>query len=226
MKFLKKKVAEAVYKGLMDIAPGASVAENEIIANLAYPPDDKMGDLALPCFKFAKELKMAPPVIAAKLAENFECDGIQSAEVAGGYLNLKIDRAKLCGHIYESTVKADKPFGASEQGKGKTVVLDYSSPNVAKPFHIGHLGTTVIGHALKKMFSFAGYNCIGVNHLGDWGTQFGKLTVAYRKWGSKEAVEQKGIDELVALYVKFHTEAEADPALNDEARAAFTALEH
>ena len=226
MKSLKKKVSSAVYKGLLQIKPDISLDEAEISAYLAYPPDPTMGDLALPCFKFSKELRMAPPAIAAKLAEGFECEGIAKAEAAGGYLNLKIDRGAFCKSIYESVVNADKPYGSSDAGTGKTVVLDYSSPNVAKPFHIGHLGTTVIGHSLKKMHEFAGYKCIGVNHLGDWGTQFGKLTVAYRKWGDKEAVEQKGIDELVALYVRFHEEAEKEPELNDEARAAFTALEH
>ncbi|MBO4423862.1 MAG: arginine--tRNA ligase [Clostridia bacterium] len=226
MKSLKRKVADAVYKGLLGIKPDAAVTAEDIIANLAYPPDDSMGDLALPCFRFAKELRMAPPAIAAALAGSFECEGIKSAETAGGYLNFRIDRAKLCGSLYEKIIKADRPYGSSGIGEGKTVVLDYSSPNVAKPFHIGHLGTTVIGHSLKKMHEFAGYKCIGVNHLGDWGTQFGKLTVAYKKWGGREAVEQKGIDELVALYVKFHEEAEKEPELNDEARAAFTALEH
>ena len=226
MKSLKKKAAAAVCKGIKSIMPEAAVTEEEIITYLAYPPDDGMGDLALPCFKFAKALRMPPPAIAAKLAESFECEGIEKAEPAGGYLNLKIDRAAFCKKIYVDITKSDKPYGASGAGEGKTVVLDYSSPNVAKPFHIGHLGTTVIGHSLKKMHEFAGYKCIGVNHLGDWGTQFGKLTVAYKKWGGKEAVEEKGIDELVALYVKFHEEAEKVPELNDEARAAFTALEH
>ncbi len=226
MKSLKKKAAAAVCKGIKSIMPEAAVTEEEIITYLAYPPDDGMGDLALPCFKFAKALRMPPPAIAAKLAESFECEGIEKAEPAGGYLNLKIDRAAFCKKIYVDITKSDKPYGASGAGEGKTVVLDYSSPNVAKPFHIGHLGTTVIGHSLKKMHEFAGYKCIGVNHLGDWGTQFGKLTVAYKKWGGKEAVEEKGIDELVALYVKFHEEAEKEPELNDEARAAFTALEH
>ncbi len=226
MKSLKKKAAAAVCKGIKSIMPEAAVTEEEIITYLAYPPDDGMGDLALPCFKFAKALRMPPPAIAAKLAESFECEGIEKAEPAGGYLNLKIDRAAFCKKIYVDITKSDKPYGASGAGEGKTVVLDYSSPNVAKPFHIGHLGTTVIGHSLKKMHEFAGYKCIGVNHLGDWGTQFGKLTVAYKKWGSREAVEEKGIDELVALYVKFHEEAEKEPELNDEARAAFSALEH
>ena len=226
MKSLKKKVSSAVYKGLLQIKPDTLLNEAEIITYLAYPPDPTMGDLALPCFKFSKELRMAPPAIAAKLAEGFECEGIASAEAAGGYLNLKIDRAAFFESIYKQIADADKPYGSSDSGTGKTVVLDYSSPNVAKPFHIGHLGTTVIGHSLKKMHEFAGYKCIGVNHLGDWGTQFGKLTVAYRKWGGEKTVEKEGIDGLVALYVKFHEEAEKTPELNDEARAAFTALEH
>ena len=226
MKLLKRKAAAAVYKGLLSIKPDTAVTETDIISYLAYPPDAAMGDLALPCFKFSKELRMAPPAIAAKLAESFVCEGIASAAAAGGYLNLKIDRGAFCSDLYAHITDADRPYGKSGEGEGKTVVLDYSSPNVAKPFHIGHLGTTVIGHSLKKMHEFAGYKCIGVNHLGDYGTQFGKLTVAYKKWGDKEAVEQKGIDELVALYVKFHEEAEKEPELNDEARAAFNALEH
>ena len=226
MKLLKKKAASAVYKGLLSIKPDTALTEAEIITYLAYPPDPTMGDLALPCFKFSKELRMPPPAIAAKLAEKFECDGISKAEAAGGYLNLRIDRGAFCKSVYDGIANSDKPYGSSDIGEGKTVVLDYSSPNVAKPFHIGHLGTTVIGHSLKKMHEFAGYKCIGVNHLGDYGTQFGKLTVAYKKWGDKDAVEQKGIDELVALYVKFHEEAEKEPELNDEARAAFNALEH
>lgn len=121
---------------------------------------------------------------------------------------------------------ADKQYGSSDVGKGRTVVLDYSSPNVAKPFHIGHLGTTVIGHSLKKLHEFAGYKCIGINHLGDWGTQFGKLITAYRMWGSYESIEKGGIDELVSLYVKFHDEAEIHPELNDNARTEFTKLEN
>lgn len=226
MKSLKKKIAAAVYKGITSIAPDPGVTEEEIISYLAYPPDGGMGDIALPCFRFAKALKAPPPVIASKLAADFSCEGIASAEAAGGYLNLRIDRSVFAKKITDEIVSGDKVYGSSDIGVGKTVVLDYSSPNVAKPFHIGHLGTTVIGHSLKKMHEFAGYKCIGVNHLGDWGTQFGKLTVAYRKWGSRQAVEEKGIDELVALYVRFHEEADKDPALNDEARAAFTALEH
>ncbi len=226
MRFLKEKIAAAVYKGIERIAPSAAVPENEIVTYLAYPPDGKMGDIALPCFRFAKALRMAPPAIAAALADGFCCEGVASVETAGGYLNFRIDRGALLERLYGQINSQDKPYGSSDIGAGKTVVLDYSSPNVAKPFHIGHLGTTVIGHSLKKMHEFAGYKCIGVNHLGDWGTQFGKLIVAYRKWGSKHAVEEKGIDELVALYVRFHEEAEKEPSLNDEARAAFTALEH
>ena len=126
--------------------------------------------------------------------------------------------------VSEIDEKKEK-YGAPDIGKGKTVVLDYSSPNVAKPFHIGHLGTTVIGHSLKMLHEFAGYKCVGINYLGDWGTQFGKLIVAYRNWGNKELIEEGGIDKLVELYVKFHEAAEADASLNDAARAEFHKLE-
>lgn len=226
MKKLKRKIASAVLAKIIDAKPGCDLTLEEIISYLAYPPDDKMGDIALPCFRFSKIMQMPPPAIASLLCKDFACDGVASVETAGGYLNFRIDRADFCKRIYADISDTDSAYGSNDSGRGKTVVLDYSSPNVAKPFHIGHLGTTVIGHSLKKMHEFAGYKCIGINHLGDWGTQFGKLTVAYRKWGSRQSVEEKGIDELVALYVKFHEEAEADPALNDEARAAFTALEH
>lgn len=226
MKVLKNNIANTVLEKLGAINPDHGFDAESLCQFIEYPPDDKMGDLAFPCFKLSRALRMPPPVIAAKLAEGFDCDGIASAEPAGPYLNFRIDRAAFFKRLYRDITGSDKPYGSKTVGEGKTVVLDYSSPNVAKPFHIGHLGTTVIGHSLKKMHEFAGYKCIGVNHLGDWGTQFGKLTVAYRKWGDKEAVEQKGIDELVRLYVKFHEEAKEQPELEDEARAAFTALEH
>lgn len=191
-----------------------------------YPPDPKLGDLAFPCFKLAKLLRMAPPKIAAALADGLVIDGVSRVEVVGGYLNLFNDQAGVAEQTVNTILAQKWKYGSSEEGRGKTVVLDYSSPNVAKPFHIGHLGTTVIGHSLKLLHEFQGYTCIGINHLGDWGTQFGKMIVAYRKWGSHEAIEAGGCDAMVELYVKFHEEAEKDPALNDEARAAFTALEH
>ena len=202
------------------------ITNDELIALMEYPPEASMGDIAIPCFKLAKTLRKGPPMIASALAEDMKLEIIEKAEAVNGYLNVYFSADALSEHVLnEIKAKGDK-YGSPDNGHGKTVVLDYSSPNVAKPFHIGHLGTTVIGHSLKLLHEFAGYKCVGINHLGDWGTQFGKLIVAYRKWGSKEAVEQNEIDELVALYVRFHKEAEIDPELENEARAEFTKLEH
>ncbi len=217
---IKKKIAAALAK-----AAGGAIEESVALEALEYPPSADMGDLAFPCFKLSRVMRKAPPAIAAEIGAAFECDAVAKFDVAGGYLNLFLDKEYLAKHIIENAVFADKPYGSSCEGNGKTVVLDYSSPNVAKPFHIGHLGTTVIGHSLKKLHEFAGYNCIGINHLGDWGTQFGKLITAYRLWGDRDRIEKNEIDELVALYVKFHAEAEKDDSLNDKARAEFKKLE-
>lgn len=222
----KKRIAQAVKAALDEFKPGNTLSCEYIFSCFEYPPDEKLGDLALPCFKFSRELKAAPPAIAARLAETIKDECIEKIDAVGGYLNIHLDRAAFFTRLTGQITAKGARYGSPECGQGKTVVLDYSSPNVAKPFHIGHLGTTVIGHSLKKIFAFAGYNCIGVNHLGDWGTQFGKLTVAYRKWGSRAEVEERGIDELVDLYVRFHKEAEEHPELNDEAREAFSELEH
>ena len=217
---IKKQIAEA-----LSAAAGGAIDAVAVQDALEYPPNADMGDLAFPCFRLSKVMRKAPPAIAAELSAAFSCPAVERVEVAGGYLNLFLNRAYLAEYVIGKAVFADKPYGSSEEGKGKTVVLDYSSPNVAKPFHIGHLGTTVIGHSLKKLHEFAGYHCIGINHLGDWGTQFGKLITAYRLWGDKEKIERDEIDELVALYVKFHAEAEKDDSLNDKARAEFKKLE-
>ena len=205
-------------------APAALTAE-EVFAMLEYPPDTAMGDLALPCFKLSRALRRSPVQIAASLAEALSDADFSSIEAVNGYLNFKKDASAFAARIVNTVLAKGEVYGSPLCGDGKTVVLDYSSPNVAKPFHIGHLGTTVIGHSLKLLHEFAGYSCVGINHLGDWGTQFGKLIVAYRKWGNREEIEKNEIDALVALYVKFHSEAEADPALNDEARAEFAKLE-
>ena len=217
---IKKNIAAALAK-----ATGDAVEENVIFESLEYPPNPEMGDIAFPCFKLSRVMRKAPPAIAAEIGGAFECEAVEKTDVAGGYLNLFLSKEYLAKHIIEKAVFADKPYGSSNVGNGKTVVLDYSSPNVAKPFHIGHLGTTVIGHSLKKLHEFVGYNCIGINHLGDWGTQFGKLITASRLWGDREKIEHDEIDELVALYVKFHAEAEKDESLNDKARAEFKKLE-
>ena len=206
----------------------AELSVSEILDMLEYPPDTTMGDVAMPCFKLSRSLRKAPPVIASELAEGVREAALASVSeinVAGGYINFKVSPDYLISNVLCAVEEKGDMYGSSDMGKGKTVVLDYSSPNISKPFHIGHLGTTVIGHSLKLMHQFAGYECVGINHLGDWGTQNGKQIVAFKRWGDKEKVEREGIDALVDLYVKFHAEAELDPSLNDEARAEFKKLE-
>ena len=222
---IKLKIAEKIVEKLKTINADVALEAADVASMLEYPPDSKMGDLALPCFKMSKTLRMAPVKIAATIAEDFDSPCVARAEALNGYFNIFLDGQALCEKVVGEVAKKGEKYGAPDFGEGKTVVLDYSSPNVAKPFHIGHLGTTVIGHSLKKLHEFAGYKCVGINYLGDWGTQFGKLIVAYRSWGNKELIEEGGIDKLVELYVKFHEEAEKNPELNDMARAEFKKLE-
>ncbi len=226
MNQIKQAAAKAILAKIETLADNTALTAGDIAGMFEYPPDPKMGDLAFPCFKLAKTLRKAPPMIASSLSEGLEIAGISRVEVAGGYLNMFTDKSGMAANTVNAILEKKEMYGSNDEGKGKVVVLDYSSPNVAKPFHIGHLGTTVIGHSLKKLHRFCGYECIGINHLGDWGTQFGKMIVAYKKWGDHDKVDNGGCDALVELYVKFHEEAEKDPALNDEARAMFTALEH
>ena len=200
----------------------------EIGEMLEYTTDRKLGDVALPCFKLAKVLRKAPPMIASELCGKVNADPGRAAvfdkvEAVNGYLNFFVAKDALLAGL--RAICEDENYGSSEVGKGKTIVIDYSSPNIAKPFHIGHLRSTVIGQAIKNIHKFCGYACVGVNHLGDWGTQFGKLIVAYRKWGDKETIEKEGISALTAIYVRFHEEAEKDKSLEDEAREAFAAME-
>lgn len=224
---IKKKIASK----LSSLAEGA-LSVDEIAQMLEYPPDSTMGDLALPCFKFAKMMRKSPMMIASAFAEGFSCEGVKEARALGGYLNFVLDESFYAG-VVNTIVREGGNYGRSNEGEGKTVVLDYSSPNLAKPFHIGHLGTTVIGHALKNLHEFVGYQCVGINYVGDWGTQFGKLIVAYKKWGNKEQVENGGVDALVDLYVRINNAISgnkeqgipADPALADEARAEFRKME-
>ncbi len=224
MKKLKNQLA-LIIKELLLEKFDQELSQNDIISLIEYPPEASLGDLAIPCFKLAKALRRSPQMIASAVAEGLKSDIIEKAEAVNGYLNIYLSGSALCSHVLSEIKEEGKLYGSPKCGMGKTIVLDYSSPNVAKPFHIGHLGTTVIGHSLKLLHEFAGYRCIGINHLGDWGTQFGKLIVAYRRWGSRETVEQNEIDELVSLYVRFHKEAELEPSLEDEARAEFKKLE-
>ena len=226
MRKLKACAAEAILAAAKTAFPeGEMPSAEEIISLLEYPPDSTMGDLAFPCFRLARTLRTAPPKIAATLAAAIADTAFAKVEAVGGYLNFFANVQAMAARLLADIREVGDRYGSPEIGEGKTVVLDYSSPNVAKPFHIGHLGTTVIGHSLKLLHEFAGYRCIGINHLGDWGTQFGKLIVAFRKWGDRAEIEAKEIDELVRLYVKFHAEAEKDPSLEDAARAEFKKLE-
>ncbi len=198
----------------------------EILPLVEIPPKTELGDFAFPCFRLAKVYRKAPQMIAQEIKEKIgEVDYLSKIEVQGGYLNFFVDKTKFARQIIETYLQA-KEYGSSDEGSGKTICMDYSSPNVAKNFHVGHLRTTIIGNSIHKIYKKLGYNVVRINHLGDWGTQFGKLIVAYKKWGSKEAIEENGISELMSIYVKFHDEAEKDPSLNDEARAWFTKMEH
>lgn len=190
------------------------------------PPDEKMGDLAFPCFPLAKVMRKAPPMIAAELAQKFSDDeNLQKVEAAGGYLNFFFDRAKFEEGVIKAVKSANGSWGSSDMGKGKTVLVEYSSPNIAKPFHIGHLFSTAVGNSLARIYKYLGYDVQSLNHLGDWGTQFGKLISAYKRWGDKEVIEKDPINELLKIYVKFHDEAKANPQLEDEARGYFKKLE-
>lgn len=222
----KLSVAKDLYKCLLKLSSDIQLTENDLLSMFEYPPDSSLGDIAFPCFKLSKILRKAPPVIAKELSEVFSSDVISKTEAVNGYLNIFVSNEYLIKNVLFEIENKKEQYGSDLSGKGKVAVFDYSSPNVAKPFHIGHLGTTVIGHSLKKLHEFQGYDCIGINYLGDWGTQFGKLIVAYNMWGNKEKIEKNGVDELVSLYVKFHNEAELDNDLNQKARNEFTKLEH
>ena len=199
----------------------------EIVALIEVPPNKDMGDFAFPCFKLAKVFRKAPNMIAADLAENIEAKGaISKVMPLGGYVNFFVNKSQLAETVINDVLTKKEKYGHTDLGQEKAVVIDFSSPNIAKPFHIGHIRTTVIGNALYKIYDSQGYNVVRVNHLGDYGTQFGKLIVAFKLWGSKEAVEANPIPELLKLYVKFHEEAEQKPEMEDEARAWFTKLEN
>lgn len=198
----------------------------EIASNIVVPPDKEMGDYALPCFKFAKVMRKSPVMIAEELKNKFVTDNVVSeVSAVNGYLNFKVNRLGLVKETIDRITSEGEKFGSSDEGEGKTICIDYSSVNIAKPFHIGHLSTTVIGGALYRIFKFCGYNAVGINHLGDYGTQFGKLIYAYKHWGSEKSVEEGGVKELTRLYVRYHKESEENPSMDDEARKYFKLIE-
>lgn len=190
------------------------------------PPDEKLGDLAFPCFPLAKTMRKSPAVIAQDLAAQLSADElIDHVDAVGGYLNFFYNRAAYIEDTVNAARSAGEDWGKSDMGAGKTVLVEYSSPNIAKPFHIGHLFSTAVGNSLAKIYAFLGYDVQSLNHLGDWGTQFGKLISAYKRWGDPALIEKDPINELLKIYVKFHEEAEKDPSLEDEAREYFKKLE-
>jgi len=204
-----------------------SLSKDEIEGMLEIPTDEKMGDFAFPCFRLAKELRKAPPMIAkdiaAKLADN---KIFAKVEAVNAYVNMFLSREEFIYDVIKEVISTQENFGRSDEGKGKKVIVEYSSPNIAKPFHIGHIRSTVIGNSIYKIYDFLGYDTERINHLGDYGTQFGKMIVSYRRWGNKEDVIKEPIKTLLNYYVKFHEECERDPSLEDEAREVFTKLEN
>lgn len=215
----KKQISNEISK-LTNLECSAVEAAFEI------PPNPEMGDLAFPCFPLARVMRKAPPIIAKELSESFpKCDFIEKVEAAGGYLNIFYSKSEFAKESLSEIFKSGENYGKSDMGSGKTVIVEFSSPNIAKPFHIGHLFSTAVGNSLDKIYSFLGYKTEKINHLGDWGTQFGKLISAYKRWGNPEIIEKDPIKELLKIYVKFHDEAKENPGLEDEAREYFRLLE-
>ncbi|TBL73350.1 arginine--tRNA ligase [Paenibacillus thalictri] len=202
------------------------IGRDQLADLIEYPPNPQMGDLSLPCFKLSKQLRKAPQAIAEEIKTKWQPQGaFASVDAVAGYVNVFLNKAAFAESVISEVLSKKDRYGSQNIGNGRNIVIDFSSPNIAKTFHIGHLRSTMIGNAIYNIFQYEGYNCIGINHLGDWGTQFGKLIVAYKNWGSEAAVEAEGIDELQRIYVKLHDEAETRPELEDEARAWFVKLE-
>ncbi|MBR7188250.1 MAG: arginine--tRNA ligase [Clostridia bacterium] len=221
----KLAVANEILTALGATFGEVEITAPDIAAALEIPPDTAMGDYAVPCFKLSKALRKSPVMIADQLAGAIQADFLGKVEAVKGYLNFFIDRATYAEKVITLALSEGEQYGSDGSGVGRTVVLDYSSINIAKRFHIGHLSTTMIGNALYRLHRFFGWNAVGVNHLGDWGTQFGKMIAAYKRWGDHDTVAAGGVDEMVKLYVRFNAEAEQDPALNDEGRAWFKKIE-
>lgn len=205
---------------------GCGLSMEELSALIVVPKDSKNGDYSLPCFRFAKISGKSPVAVAQELKDKIALpEGIEKVESLAGYLNFYTDKKVFVKTALEKVLEKKQDYGKSDIGNGKTVCIDYSSVNIAKPFHIGHLSSTAIGGALYRIFGFLGYNTVGINHLGDWGTQFGKMLAAYKLWGDAEKVEKGGVAALLELYVRFHKEAENNPELDDLARSWFKKIE-
>ena len=216
----KEIIANEIY----DDSLGLSVGEIKDLIEI--PADEKMGDYAFPCFRLAKTLRKAPQMIAADIAGRISgSEAFEKVENVNAYVNFFIDRAFFAGQVVDQVNLLGDEYGRSDVGEGRKVIVEYSSPNIAKPFHIGHIRSTVIGNAIYKLYDATGYDVTRINHLGDYGTQFGKMIVAFRKWGSDEELAKDPIKTLLGYYTRFHQEAKEDPTLEDEAREAFVRLE-
>ena len=210
-----------------EIAKVTGVDAEELYGYLEVPPNKEMGDYAFPCFKLAKALKKAPPIIAQEIADKIEKnENIKNIQIAGGYLNFFINENVMAKEVLGLINEKKENYGASDIGNGKNILIDYSSPNIAKPFHIGHLRTTIIGAALYKIYKFLGYNTVGINHLGDYGTQFGKLIEGYKRWGHEYNIEENLIDELVKIYVRINDLCKEDESVLEACRENFKKLEN
>jgi arginyl-tRNA synthetase len=208
------------------LSPLTGMEPAEIASSLEVPPEPGLGECAFPCFGLARSQRRPPQVIAAELAAKIKPEGyVHKVNNAGPYLNFYINRTYLFSRLLPEITGLGPEYGRSSDGQGRTIVIDYSAPNIAKPFGIGHLRSTVIGSSLYRIFRTMGYHVVGVNHLGDWGTQFGKLIAAYRRWGDSSRLEEDPVRYLFHLYVLFHSEAEKNPELDEEARLWFRKLE-
>ena len=209
------------------ISDVTNISKEELANYIEKPKNSEMGDYAFPCFKLAKELKKAPAIIAEELKNNMDIDKnlIEKVEIVGGYINFYINKESLAREVIKEFDLKKEKYGSSNEGENKNVVIDYSSPNIAKPFHIGHLRSTVIGQSLYNIYKFLGYNSIGINHLGDWGTQFGKLIEGYKRWGKEYNIDKNPIDELTKLYVRINEECKKDESVLEECRKNFKKLE-
>ncbi|HSK69779.1 MAG TPA: arginine--tRNA ligase, partial [Candidatus Limnocylindria bacterium] len=221
---MRGAVTGVLGEAILRAFPGFPPADLPGPEALEVPPDAALGDFAFPCFRLSRALRMAPPLIAQRVAEAVDRPELASAQAVSGYVNFFFHRQNFARAVLEEILHKGSEYGA-EPDAGRTVVLDYSSINIAKRFHIGHLSTTVIGHSLNRIYAHLGWKTVGVNHLGDWGTQFGRMIAAFRRWGDWEMVEQGGVDALTALYQRFHREAEGNPALEEEGRAWFRKIE-
>ena len=223
------------YKDLIasNLSDCTGLDKAQVFGLIEIPPKLELGDYAFPCFVLAKTLHKAPPMIANELKENPELikdfDGAVTVDTAGPYINFRIDKGILARNVVSEIIEAGDQYGNKNIGEGKNVIIEFSSPNIAKPFHVGHAFTTILGNSLSNIYTRLGYNVIRFNHLGDYGTQFGKLITAYRLWGDEQAMQDNPIDELTRIYVKFHDECkvseEREKELEDTARDNFRKLE-